>query len=127
MRVAAFFIAGAMALACTKNHAAPSPDASRAELAPTPPGQVRTVELSVTEKGYEPSPVTLKKGEPVKLVITRKTEHTCATEIIIDEQDVNVALPLNEAVAVNFTPTKEGQLRYGCAMGKMISGVFVIE
>jgi plastocyanin domain-containing protein len=36
-------------------------------------------------------------------------------------------LPLNKAVAVSFTPTKSGELRYGCAMDKMVGGVFVIE
>jgi hypothetical protein len=30
-------------------------------------------------------------------------------------------------VEVAFTPTKTGKLVYGCAMGKMISGVFMVE
>ena len=33
----------------------------------------------------------------------------------------------NEAVTLRFTPSKSGELRYGCAMGKMISGVFVVQ
>lgn len=36
-------------------------------------GEPRTIELTVTEKGFEPTPVKVKKGEPLKLVITRKT------------------------------------------------------
>ncbi|HEY8210929.1 MAG TPA: copper transporter, partial [Myxococcaceae bacterium] len=31
----------------------------------------RTVELKVTDKGFEPTPVKVKKGEPIRLRITR--------------------------------------------------------
>jgi plastocyanin domain-containing protein len=91
------------------------------------PSEPRTIALSVTEKGYEPSPVTLKQGEPVKLVLTRTTDKTCATEIVLEEHGINTPLPLNKPVEVAFTPTKTGQLVYGCAMGKMISGMFMVE
>ncbi len=91
------------------------------------PAGPRTIALSVTEKGYEPSPVTLKQGEPVKLVLTRTTDKTCATEIVLEEHGINTPLPLNKPVEVAFTPTKTGQLVYGCAMGKMISGMFMVE
>ncbi|MCP3142685.1 cupredoxin domain-containing protein [Pyxidicoccus xibeiensis] len=90
-------------------------------------GGVRVVELTVTQKGYEPSPVSLKKGEPVKLVVTRKTEETCATEVVMDGYGINTLLPLNQPVEIAFTPKESGELVYGCAMGKMISGVFMVE
>jgi plastocyanin domain-containing protein len=86
-----------------------------------------TIAMSVTEDGFEPADIKLKKGAPVKLTITRKTEKTCAKEIVIDEYKIHTMLPLNTAVAVSFTPTKSGQLRYGCAMDKMVGGVFSIE
>ena len=106
---------------CTKNaESAPSAPAGK-------PGEPRTLALSVTEKGYEPSPVTLQQGQPVKLVLTRTTEQTCATEIVLDEYNINTPLPLNQPVEVAFTPTKTGKLVYGCAMGKMINGVFMVE
>jgi plastocyanin domain-containing protein len=103
----------------------PKPAAEAA--APAKAGEPRTIALSVTEKGYEPSPVTLKQGEPVKLVLTRTTDHTCATEIVLDEYDINAKLPLNQPVEVTFTPNKTGKLVYGCAMGKMLSGTFMVE
>jgi plastocyanin domain-containing protein len=87
----------------------------------------RVIPLEVTEKGYEPSPITLNKDEPVKLVVTRKTDHTCATEIIMKDYNINTALPLNTPVEIAFTPTKAGTLTYGCAMGQMISGTFQVE
>jgi len=87
----------------------------------------RTVEISVTEKGFEPTPVALKKGEPVTLVITRKTDTTCAKSVVFDEPKVKKDLPLNQPVEVTFTPTKTGELKYGCAMGKMLAGVLRVE
>jgi plastocyanin domain-containing protein len=87
----------------------------------------RVIPLSVTEKGYEPTPITLTKDEPVKLVVTRTTEHTCATELVMKDYGINTPLPLNQPVEIAFTPTKTGTLTYGCAMGQMISGTFMVE
>ncbi len=99
---------------------------SAAALEPAP-GGVRKVAIQVTTKGYEPSPVTLRKGEPVELTLTRTTDETCATEIVLEEHGINAALPLNTPVTVKFTPVKAGELRYGCAMGKMISGALTVQ
>jgi plastocyanin domain-containing protein len=87
---------------------------------------VSRVEMSVTEKGFEPQNIRVKKGEPVTLIITRKTDTTCATEIVIDEHKIKIPLPLNKPVTVTFTPSKTGALKYGCAMNKMIGGVITI-
>lgn len=84
------------------------------------------VTMTITEKGFEPQNITVKAGEPVKLTITRKTNSTCATEIVIDEYKINEKLPLDQPVTVTFTPTKSGKLKYGCAMNKMIGGVITI-
>ena len=89
--------------------------------------QVRSVEMRVTETGFEPARITLERGVPVRLLITRTTENTCAREIVIDEYGIETPLPLHTAVAVEFTPTRSGELRYGCAMGKMVGGVFLVE
>ncbi len=85
------------------------------------------VVIRVTEEGYVPSPVTLKKGEPVTLEVTRTTERTCATEFILDEHDINEKLPVGETVTIRFTPNDAGELRYGCHMDKMISGRFYVQ
>jgi len=86
---------------------------------------VRTVNVTVTENGFEPSKVKAKKGEKVRLVVTRKTESTCAKEIVIKEHGINQALPLAKPVTVEFTPAKSGEIRYACGMD-MVSGVVFI-
>jgi len=84
------------------------------------------VELKVTEDGFVPSKVELKKGQPVELVVTRQAERTCATEIVIKELGINQPLPLGKPVVVKLTPTKEGELRFACAMD-MIGGTLVVQ
>jgi plastocyanin domain-containing protein len=86
----------------------------------------QAIEISVTSDGFVPSSIKVQKGQPVRLVVTRKTDRTCATEIVIKDQGINQKLPLNQPVTVEFTPKKNGQLRYACGMD-MISGVIVVE
>jgi plastocyanin domain-containing protein len=87
----------------------------------------RTVEVKVTEKGFEPTPVTVKKGEPLTLRITRTTDETCAKELILPDYNIEKELPLNKPVDVEFTPTKAGKLKYGCSMGMMVAGMLIVE
>jgi plastocyanin domain-containing protein len=94
--------------------------------AEAPKVATNTLSMVITDKGFEPRDLTVKAGEPVKLTITRKTNSTCATEIVIDEYKVNTKLPLDTPVTVSFTPTKTGTLKYGCAMQKMIGGVITV-
>lgn len=112
---------------CSKEAQSAEPKPSVQATPPAKPGEPYTVALSVTEKGFEPSPVGVKQGQPVKLVLTRTTDKTCATEVVLEEYGIDAKLPLNQPVEVAFTPTKTGKLVYGCAMGKMISGVLLVE
>ena len=86
---------------------------------------VRVIEMAVTDKGFEPANLKVSQGEKVRLMITRKTDHTCATEIVMAEHGVNTPLPLDKPVAVEFTPRKSGEIRYACAMGHVGGIVFV--
>jgi len=93
---------------------------------PKPP-LANDVTMTVTDKGFEPQDLRVEKGKPVNLTITRVSDSTCATEIVIDEQKIKTTLPLNQAVKVSFTPSQTGTLKYGCAMQKMIGGLITIE
>jgi plastocyanin domain-containing protein len=86
---------------------------------------VRTIEMAVTADGFEPAKLKVSKGEKVRLVVTRKTDATCATEIVMPDQGVNTPLPLNKPVTVEFTPSKSGEIKYACAMGHVGGIVFV--
>lgn len=94
--------------------------------APAAKNGVNTVELAVTSKGFEPANVKVKAGQPVRLVVTRKTDKTCATEIVVADLGINQPLPLDTPVTVEFTPSESGTLRYACAMDH-ISGLVTIQ
>ena len=65
-------------------------------------------------------------GEPLKLVITRTVERTCATEIVLAGTGIRRDLPLNQPVEITLTPDKAGTMKYACAMG-MVGGVLLVE
>ena len=87
-------------------------------------GQV--VAIAVTGEGFVPAQATVKVGRPVTLVVTRKTDRTCATEIVLKEYGISRPLPLDQAVEVTFTPKKAGPIRYACPMD-MIAGTLAAE
>jgi plastocyanin domain-containing protein len=84
------------------------------------------IAIALTEEGFVPAEVTVPKDQPVTLVVTRKTDRTCAKELVIKSHGIHQALPLNEPVTITFTPTESGTLRYACGMD-MIAGTVVVQ
>ncbi len=84
------------------------------------------VKITVTRNGYEPWRVRAWKGVPLTLVVTRTTDETCATEVVLPEYGIDRKLPLNEPITITFTPTKDGEVRYHCAMN-MFQGVIDVR
>lgn len=111
---------GALALLSTLSAMGTSVGASS-----TPKLEQRIV-ITVTKNGFEPASVHLKAGQPVRLVVTRTVERTCATDIVVSEFGIKKPLPLNKPVEVRFTPRKPGAIRYACAMD-MVAGSLIVE
>ncbi len=115
--------------------AAPSPTASAsgqsAAAAPANPGGPASVQprvaVQVTEAGFVPSRIPAQVGKPLILVITRKTDKTCAREILFKGQAGKTDLPLNKEVEVTYTPQASGAVAFGCAMGMMIGGTLDVR
>ena len=84
------------------------------------------IAIEVTSDGFVPSHARVHVGQPVTLVVTRKLERTCATDIVVKDYGVNQPLPQNQPVEVTFTPTTPGPIRYACAMN-MVAGELVAE
>jgi hypothetical protein len=118
---------------------APESTAPKAVAAPVPaaaagtvaaPGAVPAagkVAMAVTAQGFEPERIPAKKGQPLTLAITRKTDKTCARDIVFQGQDGKTELPLNKTVEVTYTPKATGEIKFGCAMGMMVSGVLAVS
>jgi plastocyanin domain-containing protein len=84
------------------------------------------IDIAVTEKGFEPASIDVKKGQPVELVFTRKTDHTCIKEVVVDTgaSKVQKPLPLNTPVAIKTKFAKAGT--YVCGMN-MFSGTVKVQ
>ena len=91
-----------------------------------PRAATQTIAISVTSEGFVPAEVTAKAGQPLKLVVTRRVERTCATEIVMKDLGVNQPLPLGKPVTITVTPKKPGAYRFACGMD-MIAGVLNVE
>lgn len=93
---------------------------------PQRPGPGEPVRITVTKNGYEPWRVEARAGVPLTLVVTRVSDETCATELVLPEHGIDQKLPLNEPVTITFTPARSGTLRYACAM-RMFQGEIVVR
>lgn len=87
---------------------------------------VQAVTVKVTDKGFQPDRIELKRGIPARLTFVREIEETCATAIMIPEFNIKQDLPLKEPVVLEFTPAKAGVFEFTCGM-KMLSGKIVVR
>lgn len=119
-------LAGAAAAKDKASKPAEKPAAAKAEKAEAKPAvAARHVKVGVTESGFEPNNIPAKAGEKLVLDITRVTDDTCATSIVIPDQKVKVELPLNKEVAVPVDAGKAGRIAFACPMN-MITGAIVV-
>jgi membrane fusion protein, heavy metal efflux system len=87
---------------------------------------VHAAKIAVTDQGFEPAKVTLKAGTPAKLTFIRTSDKTCATEVAFPSLKLKRALPLNEPVDVEFTPSATGDITFACGMD-MLKGTVVVQ
>ncbi len=91
----------------------------------TPAGP-KEIQVAVTDMGFDPKEVVIKKGQSAVLVMTRKSDNTCATEAVFAETGKKYDLPLNVAVRIDLTGVSPGTVHYACGMN-MEKGTVVIE
>jgi len=87
---------------------------------------IQSAKIAVTEQGFEPAKVTLRAGTPARLVFTRMTDKTCGTEVVFPSLGIKRALPLDEPVAIDFTPTNTSDVAFSCGMN-MLKGIVVVQ
>ena len=83
---------------------------------------VQIVRMTQTGSGYSPNNFTIKKGVPVKWIVTSKDVYTCASSIVSQQLGIRKGLQLGENV-FEFTPAKVGFIQFSCSMG-MYTGLF---
>jgi plastocyanin domain-containing protein len=90
------------------------------------PPAVQKVTVALTDKGYEPTNLKLRRGVAAQVTFIRKVSATCGTQIVIADYDIKRALPLNEPVLVGFMPRKSGTFVFTCGMG-MLRGSLIVQ
>ncbi len=85
---------------------------------------VQVVRMTQTSSGYSPNKFTIKKGVPVKWIVTSKDVNSCASSIVSQQLNIRKGLELGENV-FEFTPKETGTIRFSCLMG-MYTGSFTV-
>jgi RND family efflux transporter MFP subunit len=90
------------------------------------PADIQSAKIVVNEQGFEPAKVTVRARTPARLTLVRTTDKTCGTEVVFPSLNIKRALPLNEPVVIEFTPSKSGEIAFACGMN-MLKGVVVVQ
>jgi plastocyanin domain-containing protein len=90
---------------------------------PSGPQEIR---VTANEKGFEPATLTVEKGRPAILIVTRTSDATCATEAIFTETGRRYDLPLNQEVRIDLPTDAATTLHYACGMN-MYKGEVVVK
>ena len=93
---------------------------------PTRVHDASRVSITVSDAGFDPGLVTAKRGEPLTMVFTRKTESVCAQEVVIPDHGIRKELSLDEPVEITFIPAVTGHLAFTCGMG-MMKGAIIVQ
>ena len=124
-RLLAVFASLALAAtACAKKD-----DSSSTTATSSKPADMARFDIKVTENGFEPADVAVPAGKPVTLVFERKTDQTCAKQVVLtmdDGKKIEKQLPLNTPVELAATFPKAGKLGYACGMD-MIKGTITVQ
>jgi len=96
---------------------------------PAPSHAARRIQIEVTDAGYQPARIEIRRGVPVTLVFTRKSQKTCATDVhfvLPDGRRIDETLPLDRPVSISIDVKRPGQITYACGMD-MVHGTIDVR
>mgnify|MGYP001592960970 FL=1 len=82
------------------------------------------IRMTVGSSGFSPNKFVLKKGVPVKWIITGAQLNGCNNKIQVPAYNLNFDVKPGEQT-IEFTPDKVGTISWSCWMG-MLRGAFVV-
>lgn len=86
--------------------------------------QVRTVRVRV-KRGYQPSVVHGRVGEPLRIVFSREETASCSEHVVFPAFGKSAMLPPFEDVTLELVPERAGEYEFTCQMG-MLRGRLVV-
>lgn len=99
--------------AAAHDHGAMGKEAAKAAPAKAP----RVVQMTISDDGVSPMAIPAKQGESLRIAITRTTNSTCITQVVVKDYGISQPVPLNKTVNVDITPKTTGKVRVSCGMG----------
>ena len=88
---------------------------------------VQVAHIEIGKMGYSARNIALTEGMPARLVFTRTVEGGCAFQIQIPDLGVDATdLPVNEPIAIDFTPEESGKYTFACGMD-MMKGTLLVK
>ena len=88
--------------------------------------RVQKFTVKITERGFEPVSLRLRRGVQARITFLRTTEQTCAKEVVLHDFGIRRDLPLNQPVVVTLTPKTKGEFSYTCGMN-MMRGKLIVQ
>lgn len=80
----------------------------------------------VDESGFNPPTLTIARGQLATVEFTRKTDKTCAREVVFPELGITKDLPLDAPVAVALPAGEAKTYTFQCGMA-MLKGSIVVQ
>lgn len=80
----------------------------------------------VSKNGFEPSEISFKKGEPMKIAFYRTDSENCANEVVFKDINLTKKLPVGEVVVADLTDLKNNELSFACGMN-MLKGKVLVQ
>ncbi len=91
-----------------------------------PKPRVQKFTVKITERGFEPVSLTLRRGVKTRITFLRTTDQTCTKEIVLRDFGVKRDLPLNQPVVITLTPNKKDEFDFTCGMN-MMHGKLIVQ
>ena len=89
-------------------------------------GEKQVINLEVRGLDYFPNKFTVKKGIPVEWHIDGRNAQGCAGIITVPQLGISERLPKDSVKIIEFTPQKEGKIKFTCSMGMAGPGTFEV-
>lgn len=88
--------------------------------------QIQILRMTEERSGYSPNQLVVKKGIPVRWIVTANYPYSCAASLVVPDLKLAGQLKQGENV-IEFTPTDVGTIQFSCSMGMYRGTIQVIE
>ena len=84
------------------------------------------IKVTVSSGGYEPSRISVKSGQPVRLAFYRADAQNCAGKVVFPSLGLERALPVGRTTLVEVTPQQKSEIAFTCGMS-MYRGALIVK